>query len=58
MESVEKSEDSGISPGVVFLIALLSIGGLMFVSWMGSSSNSITGGAVVAPPYADRKSVV
>jgi hypothetical protein len=51
VESVEKSADSGISPGVVFLVALLSIGGLMFVSWIGTSS-SITGGAVVSPPYA------
>ncbi|MEM3154269.1 MAG: hypothetical protein QW165_01740 [Candidatus Woesearchaeota archaeon] len=51
VESDGKSEDSGISSGVVFLIALVSIGGLMIVSWIGSDA-SVTGSAVVKAPYA------
>jgi hypothetical protein len=51
MEEPVETEDSGISPGVVFLIALFSIGGLLFVSWIGQSSNSITGN-VISAPYA------
>jgi len=43
-DSVEK-EESGISPGVVFLIALFSIGGLLFVGWVGSKAD-ITGDVI------------
>jgi hypothetical protein len=51
MEEPVETEDSGISPGVVFLIALFSIGGLLFISWLGSDSSGITGN-VVSAPYA------
>lgn len=40
--------ESGISPGVVFLVALFSIGGLLFVSWIGTQG-SITGNVITAP---------
>ena len=50
MEDSVETKDSGISPGVVFLIALFSIGGLLFVSWIGAKG-SITG-EVISAPYS------
>jgi len=50
MEDSVETEDSGISPGVVFLIALFSIGGLLFVGWVGTKGD-ITGD-VIRSPYS------
>lgn len=47
-EAVEPSEH-GLSPGVLGLIAVLSIGGLLFVGWQASVA-----GQYVAGPYATR----
>jgi len=50
MEESVETEDSGISPGVVFLIALLSVGGLLFVGWVGLKAD-VTGD-VLRSPYS------
>lgn len=47
-ETVETG--AGLSPAVVAVIALLSVGGLLFVGWLGS--DDITGNAVIQSPYA------
>lgn len=38
--SEEKAQESAISPGVVALIAVLSIGGLLFLGWGASTTNN------------------